>query len=55
MPKTKKTAKTKRNLHAKKAIADVAKVLKTQEKLKLELTDLKKRLTKDMMTFEWDA
>jgi ABC-type taurine transport system substrate-binding protein len=55
MPNKKKSAKTKHNLRAKKAVADVAKVLKTQKKLELELSDLKKQLTKDMMTYEWGA
>jgi hypothetical protein len=54
MPNKKKPAKTRQNLHAKKAIANVAKVLNAQKKLELELSKLKKDLTADMRTWQWN-
>jgi hypothetical protein len=43
MPNKKKSAKTKNGqLRRKRAIADMAKVLKTQKKLELELKKVKK-------------
>jgi hypothetical protein len=54
IPKKKKSARTRQNLHAKKAVADVEKLLKAQKNLELELTKLKKNLTRDMMTWQWN-
>ena len=48
MPKKKKRTKAKSNKVANQALADIAKVLRTQKKLKLELEKVKKDIT--MMT-----
>jgi hypothetical protein len=48
MPKKKKRRKAKSNKAANQALADIAKVLQTQKKLKLELEKVKKDIT--MMT-----
>jgi dsRNA-specific ribonuclease len=48
MPKKKKPTKARSNRVANQALADIAKVLQTQKKLKLELEKVKKDIT--MMT-----
>jgi hypothetical protein len=45
MPKKKKRTKAKSNKAANQALADIAKVLRTQKKLKLELEKVKKDIT----------
>ncbi len=46
MPKKKKSAKAKSNKVAIQALADIAKVLQTQKKMKLELEKVKKDITR---------